>query len=150
MKTTSSLPTASELLFKADASLSACSADSARTMLQAAHTAGGKTYRIDLGTATDTTKLHHVLARALHFPDWYGHNWDALADCLSDMSWDEANTYVLALQRAEPLQTADPESFNTLVEILEDAVQVWHEQKIRFWVLLIGDFPELPRLEVNA
>ena len=30
-------------------------------------------------------QLHNALAEALHFPDWYGHNLDALYDCLTDL-----------------------------------------------------------------
>lgn len=29
--------------------------------------------------------LHEALASALRFPDWYGHNLDALYDCLTDL-----------------------------------------------------------------
>ena len=29
--------------------------------------------------------LHEALAQALSFPDWYGHNLDALYDCLTDL-----------------------------------------------------------------
>ncbi|MCZ7655132.1 MAG: barstar family protein [Rhodocyclaceae bacterium] len=34
----------------------------------------------------DRTTLFECLATTLKFPDWFGHNWDALADCLSDLS----------------------------------------------------------------
>lgn len=30
-------------------------------------------------------QLHAALADALHFPDWYGSNLDALYDCLTDL-----------------------------------------------------------------
>lgn len=36
------------------------------------------------GIATKA-QLHAALAQALSFPDWYGHNLDALYDCLTDM-----------------------------------------------------------------
>ena len=30
-------------------------------------------------------QFHAAIAQALSFPDWYGHNLDALYDCLTDM-----------------------------------------------------------------
>ena len=29
--------------------------------------------------------INEILARELDFPDWYGHNLDALMDCLTDL-----------------------------------------------------------------
>jgi len=43
--------------------------------------------RIDLAGCTDKATLLARFAAALHFPDWFGHNWDALSDCLTDLSW---------------------------------------------------------------
>ena len=30
-------------------------------------------------------QFHAAIAQALSFPDWYGHNLDALMDCLTDL-----------------------------------------------------------------
>ncbi|WP_446686701.1 barstar family protein [Pseudofulvimonas gallinarii] len=27
------------------------------------------------------------MAAVFRFPEWFGDNWDALADCLADLSW---------------------------------------------------------------
>ena len=49
-------------------------------------------------TLPDAKALHRVLAAILHFPEYYGHNLDALYDCLGDleesvhlhlMGWEE-------------------------------------------------------------
>ena len=40
---------------------------------------------IDCGGCADKKELHARIAEALSFPDWYGHNLDALMDCLTDL-----------------------------------------------------------------
>lgn len=40
---------------------------------------------IDCGHAADKKELHARIAAALDFPAWYGHNLDALMDCLTDL-----------------------------------------------------------------
>src|SRR5207247_10829923 len=42
-----------------------------------------------------------VLAKSLDFPEWFGRNWDALEDCLSDLSWRKAGGTVLVLRNGE-------------------------------------------------
>ncbi len=36
-----------------------------------------------------------AIADALSFPDWFGHNLDALYDCLTDLSWLPEGEHVL-------------------------------------------------------
>jgi len=67
------------------------------------------------------------LARAIKAPDWFGHNWDALADALGDLSWHPAAGYVLLLRGEE-----DGEGM--LNEILEATVAFWKIQGKPFWV----------------
>lgn len=40
---------------------------------------------IDCGGVATKQELHAHIAEMLHFPDWYGHNLDALMDCLTDL-----------------------------------------------------------------
>ena len=37
------------------------------------------------GGCADKKELHTRIAAGLDFPDWYGHNLDALMDCLTDL-----------------------------------------------------------------
>ena len=39
-----------------------------------------------------------AIAVALSFPDWFGHNLDALYDSLTDLSWLEKGEHVLIVQ----------------------------------------------------
>ena len=40
------------------------------------------------------------IAQALEFPQWFGGNWDALEDCLTDLSWSKAAGHVLLFEGA--------------------------------------------------
>lgn len=124
--------------------------DCACSLYHAGPGTGFNVYRIDFGQVHDTESLHYVLSHSLHFPDWYGANWDGLADCLTDMSWNEADGYLLILQRTESLQRTAPEVFDMLMQILQETVQAWREQGTPFWTLIIGDNIKLPQLEVHT
>lgn len=150
MKTSPARPDAATLLRQpALAGLHSCTEDGARALFQAGPGAGFNAYRIDLGLARDAHSLHHVLARALHFPEWYGKNWDALLDCLTDMSWNEADGYLIIFQRAEVLAGAEAQGFATFIEVLREAALFWREEGYPFWVLFIGEFEQFPPLEVS-
>jgi RNAse (barnase) inhibitor barstar len=41
--------------------------------------------KIDVGSVTTRQELHSRLAEAFHFPDYYGHNWDAFDECIRDV-----------------------------------------------------------------
>jgi len=83
--------------------------------------------------------LNHV-ATALHFPGDFGHNWDALEECLTDMDWVDADGYLIYYEHIEGLQGAG-DQFDTFVEILRDAVQSWKEDDSAMIVLLAGGKP---------
>jgi len=74
-------------------------------------------------TAAD---LFAEFARALDFPDYFGHNWDALEECLADLEWRPAKGYVLVLTEADQiLNQAEEEDWATFVEVLSDAAEAW-------------------------
>ena len=84
--------------------------------------------------------LNHV-ATALHFPKDFGHNWDALEECLTDLEWVGADGYVIYYDHIDGLLGAHPDQFETLVEIFRDAVASWKEDSSAMVVLLSGTKP---------
>ena len=52
---------------------------------------------IDLSACTDKRDLLDRFAAALRFPSWFGYNWDAMHDCLTDLSWLPASAYRVVL-----------------------------------------------------
>jgi RNAse (barnase) inhibitor barstar len=81
--------------------------------------------------------LNHV-ATAMHFPDYFGNNWDALEDCLTDLSWLDAEGFVILYDHIDAFATHSPGHFDTAREIFASAVDAWREQGKPMFVLLHG------------
>jgi RNAse (barnase) inhibitor barstar len=77
-------------------------------------------------------------ASALSFPDYFGNNWDAFEDCLTDMSWHEARGYVLLFDDFGPFADQSPDEFHTALEILKDSASFWANGQKVFVALLRG------------
>lgn len=77
-----------------------------------------------------------ALGKALAFPEWYGANFDALQDCLTDLSWQEGTGWVLLLSGCDALHSCDSEGFDTLMEVFRAAAAYWQEQEVPFWMFI--------------
>jgi len=64
-------------------------------------------------------------ARVLDFPDYFGHNWDALEECLTDLEWLPAKGYILLFTDAAHVLPNDETEYETFLEILRDAGEAW-------------------------
>ena len=87
----------------------------------------------------DKARLLENIAAALGFPGWFGHNWDALEDCLTDLSWRDAAGYVLIFENAQP-----GDDLGVLVDILRSAAQFWAGRGKPFFAVFIDPRPALP------
>lgn len=111
----------------------------------AAVTAGLFCARLDLAACRDKSGLLAALAEALHFPDWFGHNWDALADCLDDLQWLPGQGVVLVLEHTGTLRAAAPQAYRLACEILAEAAAGWRQRERPFHVLLAVTPPRRAR-----
>ena len=103
-------------------------------------------HRIDLAGCTDKAELLARIARTLRFPDWFGHNWDALADCLGDLSWLDGAGQLLVFDDAWGWRERDGEDFATLLDICGEAAQGWTRARRPFWVVMPLAPEQLARL----
>jgi hypothetical protein len=77
---------------------------------------GVAAYRV--GPAATKAELLADFARALRFPDWVGHNWDALADALRDLSWLPEGPHIVVWTGASKV---DPSAYETALDVLQHA-----------------------------
>lgn len=92
--------------------------------------------QIDLAACRTSSAMLGELGRVLAFPDWYGHNFDALHDCLTDPDWQPATGHVLFIDGLAALRNGDPEGFATLIEVLQSVADVCRKDGKPFWLLL--------------
>ena len=110
--------------------------DDLHTMGMAARDAGLLARGIDLrGCKTKATLLLRM-SSALESPNGSGRNWDALSDQLRDLAWLPAQGYALLFDDAGALRDADEASFDTLLDILQEAATDWAQRDIPFWAFL--------------
>lgn len=102
-------------------------------LLEAAEAEGFGIFRIDLAQAADKAGLLDAIGRAMHFPEWFGHNLDALADCLDDLSWIPADGYLVVLQHCDGIHGLAEDDFVATLQIFEQAAAEWREQGLPFW-----------------
>jgi hypothetical protein len=91
--------------------------------------------------------LFDAFSRALGFPDWFGRNWDALEDCLCDLSWRDAEAHVLLIEGHEALA---PDERGILLDVLAAAAEFWTGEGKPFFAVFIDpagalDLPALFR-----
>jgi RNAse (barnase) inhibitor barstar len=79
----------------------------------------------------------NAVATALRLPKSFGLNWDALEESLTELEGD-GDGYVICFDHIDGLLNAHPDQFETLVEILRDAVASWKEDGTPMVVLLSG------------
>jgi RNAse (barnase) inhibitor barstar len=112
-----------------------------KAMQSCAKHAGFAFFHIDGKNIARKEQLLNHAATALHFPADFGHNWDALEECLTDLEWVDADGYVLYYDHIDGLLAAHPDQFETLVEILRDAVASWKSDDTAMVVVLSGTKP---------
>jgi hypothetical protein len=81
-------------------------------------------YRAELPSGIRTeTALFEALFVALRFPDYFGGNWNALEECIRDLSWLPPGDVIL-LHRDLPVRD-DRASLSIYLSILKGAVEKW-------------------------
>jgi len=88
---------------------------------------------LDLSSVNGKAGFLDTTARAMQFPPHFGHNWDALEDCLTDLSWLHADGFVLLIENHENFIQSAPVEMATARSILDDAAAFWRNRTVRFF-----------------
>jgi RNAse (barnase) inhibitor barstar len=78
------------------------------------------------GAAAPTkTAVMTELARLFEFPAYFGNNWDALYDCLTDLAWLPAAGYVIVVTDAHQLLVRREADYTSFTDVMNDVGKSW-------------------------
>lgn len=118
---------------------------------------GFRVVRLAAGEWVTEQDMHRAFAAALHFPGYYGHNLDALNDCLGDVAcyggFDdsaEGTGLVLSLTDYDRFVAACPRSAQIVLDIIADQARHAAVLQRRFFSLVHSNDPDIEFEPVGA
>ncbi len=104
-------------------------------IIRAAEACAYMVFRIDLSRARDKESLLKIIGHDMAIPEWFGYNWDALADNLGDLGWRPAAGYLVILENSGRSHSRAHDDFTTLLQIFSAAADEWRARGSAFWCL---------------
>jgi len=95
---------------------------------------------IDGSYCIDKDSILSEFSKVMMFPEEWGNNWDALYDCLIDLSWIKVKEpFIIICKNFNSLKFENFDDWNTFNNILIDAIVFWREEskEIPMAILLI-------------
>lgn len=127
-----------------------CHAALSEAVLSAAAQRGMRVEKVALAGSRDKNAFLNAVARALAFPDYFGHNWDAFYDCLVELEHGKGEGLLVLLRDASGFARHEPDEFAAGLDALQDAADFWEgEQKTLLVVVELEApvlAPELPEV----
>jgi len=90
-------------------------------------------------------KLLAILADKLRFPGYFGWNWDALEECLRDLSWLPARQGVVIVH--EDLPFGDGVNRSLYFSLLRNVLAHWSSDRSRSVRIVLPSGVEIPRTD---
>jgi RNAse (barnase) inhibitor barstar len=86
---------------------------------------------IDASEVTSLREFYEVLAKAMHFPDYFGFNLDSLDELLNDLTWIEDEKLAIYFNNSEKFleKERNETKILTLLDLLDATCEdwKWHE-----------------------
>ena len=77
---------------------------------------------------TTLQSLFQEWAAAFQFPYYFGENWDAFEECLCDLDWLPAESYLVVVTEVEKTLARLDKQFHTLMDILASVSAHWKSE----------------------
>ena len=84
-------------------------------------------YTIDFTEVQYYIEMHLIIKKALDFPDYYGCNWDAFWDCLTDMYGDPIHIEIVGI---DVIERKFDDAAKMMIKILKKFKHYIHDKYI--------------------
>ena len=91
-------------------------------------------YLINFTNIQNVREIHQIIKKEFDFPDYYGMNWDAFWDCITDLAGRNLNIEIVGLDKIYGKFSKD---VDILLESLKDLKHIYnnkYENKISIYV----------------
>lgn len=96
-------------------------------------------FYIEGDTIFEKPDFFRVSIPAINLPEYFGKNWDAWEECITDLSWCESSSYLFVYKNPQNFATHSPEDWEIFKDILSTTIAYWSEQKISFSVIFTSE-----------
>ena len=94
-------------------------------ILKTASTVDLLVIRLDGTRMRTLDELFREYVIGFEFPDYFGWNYPAFAECMKELSWIPARAYLTVITDADELLSAEPFEMNTYLRLIEDIGRRW-------------------------
>lgn len=98
----------------------------------------GQLFYIDGRHINNKADFLAKIADVMNFPDYFGKNWDALQDCITDIDCCEDSQYLIVYDYWQNFANNNPQDWQILNDIFLEAIAYWEERQVLFNVLLVN------------
>ncbi len=88
---------------------------------------------IDGQNCKSEAEFFSELSQKLEFPPYFGRNWDAVDECITDLEWLSGNGYVIVVDHSEDLFVHDEIAYNIFIRAMKWAGEQWGTPQTGQW-----------------
>ncbi|MHC5674683.1 barstar family protein [Nostoc sp.] len=99
---------------------------------------GTKVFYLDGKKINSKETFLNKAAEAMQFPRYFGANWDAFDECITDLTWCPAERYVILYDHADIFAQAEPTQYQIALDIFNSAKEYWEANNITLNFLTIN------------
>ncbi|UBF24964.1 barstar family protein [Kovacikia minuta CCNUW1] len=104
---------------------------------------GWKLFSLEGERIANKSDFLQACAQVMHFPPYFGNNWDAFEECMTDPGIISINQLILLYNHPENFAQNEPNQWKTAVYILRTAIEYWSEKNVLMYVLFNTNHPIL-------